>query len=169
MGSSLYELTSEYLELMDWMNDPETDSQAIADTLEGIQGEIEQKAENYCKMVRQFEADAEAYAKEADRFNQKKAICENNAKRMKLALQNAMVATGHDDKNGLNAGLFKLKVVNNGGLKPLVIDGDVPSDFIKFVPQNDNEAIRKFLDGLDEGDKCDWAHYGDRGRHLSIK
>ena len=55
--ASLYEISAEMQELMDWLNDPETDEQAIADTLEGLQFELEQKAEGYCKIIRQFEAD----------------------------------------------------------------------------------------------------------------
>lgn len=167
--STLYELTNEMVTLMDWMNDPETDAQAIQDTLDGIQYELEQKAEAYCKMIRQFEVDAEAYKKEEERFAQKRAICENNAKRMKEALMKAMVATGHDDKNGLNAGLFKLKVAGNGGKQPLEITGDVPKEFIKMVPQNDSDAIRAFLEGLGDGDECAWARLKPRGTHLSIR
>lgn len=167
--ASLYELTNEMAELMEWMNDPETDDQAIKDTLDGLQFELEAKAESYCKVIRQFEADAAAYKAEAERFKQKQSVCENNAKRMKEALLLAMVATGHDDKKGLDAGLFKLKVAGNGGLKPLIIDGQVPDKYINYTPSFDNDSIRKFLDGLDENDKCEWAHYGERGTHLSIK
>lgn len=164
--STLYELTNEMLELMEWMSDPETDAQAIQDTLEGLMGEISDKAEQYCFVIRQFEADAEAYKKEAERFSQKRAIAENNAKRMKQAVQRAMELTGQEK---MDAGLFKLKISKNGGLKPLVIDGEVPAEFVKMVPQQDNDAIRKFLDALDENDTCAWAHYGERGAHLSIK
>lgn len=167
--SSLYEITEDLQQLMEWMNDPEADQQAIADTLEAMQYELEDKAEDYCKVIRQFEADAEVYKAEEERFSNKRAIADNNAKRMKLALQKAMVATGHDDKNGLNAGLFKLKVVGNGGKKPLTITGDVPKEFINMVPQNDNERIRAFLESLDENDTCSWARLEERGTHLSIK
>lgn len=167
--ASLYNLTNEYVTLMEWMSDPETDAQAIQDTLDGIQYELEQKAEAYCMVIRQFEADAEAYKKEEERFSQKRAICENNAKRMKEALMKAMVATGHDDKNGLTAGLFKLKVAGNGGKMPLKITGEVPSQFVRMVPQNDTDGIRSFLESLGEGDTCAWAHLEPRGTHLSIK
>jgi len=165
MGS-LYSLTNEMIELMDWMSDPEVDAQAIQDTLEGLMGEISDKAEQYCFVIRQFEADAEAYRKEAERFKQKQVIAENNAKRMKQAVQRAMELTGQEK---MDAGLFKLKIAKNGGMKPLVIDGEVPAEYVKMVPQNDNDAIRKFLDSLDENDTCAWCHYGDRGTHLAIK
>lgn len=162
--ASLYELTGEMLELMDWLNDPETDPEAIADTLEGLQFELEKKAEGYCKVIRQLEADAQMYKAEAARFAQKQALAENNAKFLKEKLKNAMVATGHE--NGLDAGLFKLKVAGNGGKKPLKITGLVPDEFITMKPEANNEAIRAYLD---EHPECVWAHYEERGTHLSIK
>lgn len=162
--SSLYEISAEMQELIDWMNDPETDQEAIMDTLEGLQYELEQKAEGYCKVIRQFEADADMYKNEAARFSQKQFVAENNAKRLKEALKKAMVETGHE--GGLNAGLFKLKIAGNGGKKPLKITGIVPDEFIKMMPQADNDAIRAYLD---EHPECVWAHYEERGTHLSIK
>ena len=167
--ASLFNLTEEFMELLSWLEDPEADQQAIADTLEGMEAELEDKAEAYCMVIRQIEADAKQYNEAAQEFLRKKTVCEASIKRMKEALMKSMVATGHDDKNGLNAGLFKLKVVGNGGLKPLVITGEVPAQFVKMIPQNDNDAIRAFLDGLDENDVCDWAKYETRGTHLSIK
>lgn len=165
--SSLYEISAEMQELMDWLNDPETDEEAIADTLEGLQFELEKKAEGYCKVIRQFEADAEMYKAEAQRFQQKQAIAESNAKRMKEALKKAMVATGNE--KGLDAGLFKLKIAGNGGKRPLKITGIVPDEFVKMMPTNDTDRIRDFLESLDENDVCAWAKLEDRGTHLTIK
>ena len=165
--ASLYEISAEMQELMDWLNDPETDEQAIADTLEGLQFELEQKAEGYCKIIRQFEADAEMFKVEAQIFQQKQTRAENNAKRMKEALKKAMVATGND--NGLDAGLFKLKIAGNGGKRPLKITGIVPDEFIKMMPTNDTDRIRDFLESLDENDSCEWATLEPRGTHLTIK
>ena len=48
--SSIYELTGEYLELMDMLEDEEIDEQTIIDTLEALDGEIENKADNYAKI-----------------------------------------------------------------------------------------------------------------------
>lgn len=165
--ASLYELTGEYRELMDWMNDPETDPEAIADTLEGLQYELEKKAEGYCKMIRQFEADAQMFKNEAARFAQKQAVAENNAKSLKEALKHAMVTTGHE--KGMDAGLFKLKIAGNGGKRPLKITGIVPPEYVTMMPTNNNDAIREYLESLGENEECVWAKLEDRGTHLSIK
>ena len=167
--SSLYELTNEMVEFLALAEDPDIDPVAFADTLEGLQFELEKKAEGYCKVLRQMESDIEAIKAEEDRLKRNRSAIENNVKRMKEALKDAMVKTGHDDKNGLKAGLFQLKVAKNGGQRPLVIDGDVPEQFIKVKYENDNERIRAFLNSLDNNDACAWAHLGEAGTHLAIK
>jgi hypothetical protein len=43
--STIYELTEDYLRLLELAEDPDTDPEAFADTLEGLEGEIEIKAE----------------------------------------------------------------------------------------------------------------------------
>lgn len=167
--ASLYELTNEMVEFLALAEDPDIDPVAFADTLEGLQFELEKKAEGYCKVLRQMESDIEAINAEEDRLKRNRSAIENNVKRMKEALKDAMVKTGHDDKNGLKAGLFQLKVAKNGGQRPLVIDGDVPEQFIKVKYENDNERIRAFLNSLDNNDACAWAHLGEAGTHLAIK
>lgn len=167
--SSLYELTNEMVEFLALAEDPDIDPVAFADTLEGLQFELEKKAEGYCKVLRQMESDIEAIKAEEDRLKRNRSAIENNVKRMKEALKDAMVKTGHDDKNGLKAGLFQLKVAKDGGQRPLVIDGDVPEQFIKVKYENDNERIRAFLNSLDNNDACAWAHLGEAGTHLAIK
>lgn len=162
MGSTLYELTGEILELKELLSDPEVDEQTIADTLEAVQGELESKAEDYVKVIRQLDAEAKAFDAEAEFFKAKALVRKNNIKRMKEALLNAMIATGHE-ANGLAAGQFTLKVQKNGGVAPLKITGDVPDELTRKEP--DNEKIREYLKDHD----AEWAHFEERGRHLAIK
>lgn len=167
--STLYELTEEYQELLALADDPEIDEQAFLDTLEGLEGELEIKAEGYVKVIDQLTADAEAYKSRAEAWSKKGKLCEKRVKALKDALMNAMIITGHDDKKGLRAGLVTLKVQGNGGQKPLKITGEVPEEFIKLVPEVDGAAIRKHLEELPDGVECSWAKLEERGRHLSIK
>ena len=39
--STLYQLTDDYLTLLEMAEDPDMDEQALMDTMEGIEGEIE--------------------------------------------------------------------------------------------------------------------------------
>jgi hypothetical protein len=107
--------------------------------------------------------EAEECDKVIEAFKAKKATRENNVKRMKEALLNAMDAAGIDT---LTAGEYTLKIVNNGGVQPLKIDGDVPDSFTKVIVEPDNKKIR---DALVEGQELEFAHLEPRGRHLNIK
>lgn len=164
--ATLFELTIDEKRLLEMAEDPECDPQAIADTLEGLQYEIDIKAEAYCKIIKQIEADKKAYHDAAQDFLRKETTCDASIKRLKERLKWCMETTGRES---IDAGLFKLKIAGNGGQKPLIIDGEVPEQFVKLIPQNDNDKIRRFLDSLDENDACAWAHYGERGTHLSIR
>lgn len=164
MGT-LYDLVGEYNELHAMMCDPEIDEQTILDTLEAVKGELEIKAEGYVKVIRQLDAEAKALDAEAEFFKEKATVRKNNIKRMKEALCAALIATGHDDKAGLAAGEFTLKVQNNGGIQPLKITGDVPSNMMKIIYEPDNDKIREFL----KDNECEWAHLEERGKHLAIK
>ena len=91
---TLYELTEDYMNLLELAEDPDIDEQAFNDTLEGIDGALEDKVERYAKVIRTLEGDAAACDAEAKRLRNKKQTIENNIRRMKAALQYAMQATG---------------------------------------------------------------------------
>ena len=48
----LYELTGQFLELLDMLEDEEVDEQVIMDTLESVEYEIEDKADGYAKIIK---------------------------------------------------------------------------------------------------------------------
>lgn len=160
--SSLYELTGEFHALYE-LATSEEDQQAFLDTLEGLKGELEVKAGGYVHVIKQLTMEAEECDKVIEAFKAKKATRDNNVKRMKEALLNAMDAAEIDT---LTAGEYTLKIANNGGAQPLKIDGDVPDSFSKVIVEPDNKKIR---DALMEGQKLDFAHLEPRGRHLNIK
>ena len=54
---TIYEITNDYLQLMQMMEDPELDPKTLADTMEGIEGELEDKADNYARVMKNMEAD----------------------------------------------------------------------------------------------------------------
>lgn len=160
--ASLYELTGEFNALYE-LATSEEDQQAFLDTLEGLKGELEAKSAGYVYIIKQLNMEADECDKVIEAFKAKKATRENNVKRMKEALLNAMDAAGIDT---LTAGEYTLKIANNGGIQPLKIDGDVPDSFTKIIVQPDNDLIRK---ALKEGQELDFAHLEPRGRHINIK
>ena len=56
--STLYEITGDYLRLLEMLEEEENiDPQAFADTLDGIDGEFEIKADNYARIIKELWAE----------------------------------------------------------------------------------------------------------------
>ena len=143
--STLYELTNDYMNLLELAEDPDIDEQAFMDTLEGIEGALEDKAEGYAKVIRTLEGDAAACDAESKRLRNKKQTIENNIKRMKAALQCAMQITG---KTKFKTSLFSFGIQKNPAA--VVIDEEhlenIPDRFlIPQDPQIDKRAIKEAL------------------------
>lgn len=150
---TLYELTEDYMNLLELAEDPDIDEQAFTDTLEGIEGALEIKAEGYAKIIRMLEGDAAACDAESKRLKTKKITIENNIKRMKAALQYAMQATG---KTKFKTALFSFGIQKNPA--SVVIDhaGKVPANYwIPQPPELDKKAIKAYLK---ENEGVEWAH-----------
>lgn len=157
--SSLFELTAECLSLYELADE---DEQAFVDTLEGLKGEIGQKAANYVDLIDQLDMEAAACDKKAKLLKARAESRQNAVKRLKNALLTAMQAMGVKE---MDAGDYKLKIAKNGGLQPLVIDGEVPESMTKVTIEPDNNKIREYL----KDHEADWAHLAERGVHLTIK
>jgi len=165
--ASLYDLTSDYLNLLELAEDPDIDEQAFLDTLEGIEGALEDKADNYAKCMRMLEADAKGIKAEEERLAKRRKTIEGNVSRMKSALQYAMEATG---KTKFKTQLFSFNVQNNPA--SVVMDesdvANIPERFLKYKdPEIDRKAIKDAIKSGDE-DAMDIAHL-EQTRGLRIK
>ncbi len=137
---TLYEMTEAAKTLYAMLDAEEIDEKAVHDTLEGMGLEI--KLEDYCKVIRQFTSDAEAYKAEADRLTKKKETAENAVKRLKSAVLAYMTVAGKDKET---AGVFTVKV---GTSKSVCITDEtkIPAVFlIEQPPKVDRASIRKML------------------------
>lgn len=143
--SSIYELTADYLQIMQMMEDGELDPQTLADTMEAVEGEFEIKAESYAKVMRNLDGDITAIKAEIDRLTKKKQTLENNIKTMKKALQGAMEVTG---KTKFKTDLFSFRIQKNA---PSVIMDEtyienVPERFLKYKdPEINRTAIKEAI------------------------
>lgn len=133
--STLYELTGKY---SDVYNRDDLDDETWIDTLESIDVAIDDKAENYGKMIRMFEGENETIDQEVRRLYNRKKSNNNKIKRMKFALQESMEQTG---KSKIDTGLFKFGIQNN---PPHVRGGVMPEDVPEiFVSEKTEKVIDK--------------------------
>ena len=151
--SSLYELTEQFQELLSMALDPDVDEQALADTMEGIECEIEEKADGYAKVIKSLEADVEALKAEEARLAGRRKNISANIDRMKRALESSMRATG---KTKFKTTLFSFGIQKNPPALKIDNPDRVPAEFlIPQDPEVDSAAIKK---ELKEGVVYDWCH-----------
>ena len=164
--ATIYELTSDYLNLLELAEDPDIDEQAFLDTLEGIEGALEDKADGYAKVIRNLEADAAVCDAESKRLRNKKQTIENNIKRMKSALQFAMQMTG---KTKFKTALFTFGIRKNPA--SVVIDEqyleNIPARFL--IPQEPMIDKIAMKDALKAGEDLTGICHLEQTESLQIR
>ena len=162
----LYELTEQYKTLEDMVYDPAVDPETLKDTMEGLWGEIEEKADGYAKIIFGMKADVSALKAEEERLAAKRKSLEDRSQWLMENLEANMREMG---KTKFKTAMFSFSIQKNGGKQPLVIDGaleDIPGRYlIPQPPKTNNEAIRTLL----EEKQVDWAHLEPRGESLRIR
>ena len=164
--ANIYEITQDYLKLMELASDPEIDPEIIADTFEGLDGELEIKAENYAKIMKNLEGDLAALKAEEERLAKKRKAIENNIKRMKAALQEAMELTG---KTKFKTQLFSFGIQKN---PPAVVMDEqylenIPAQYL--IPQDPKIDKQKIKEDLKAGVDLEGIAHLEQGASLRIR
>lgn len=150
MGT-LYELKSEYIQLRDMAGDPDISPEALRDTMEAINGELEDKADGYARVIRELEAEEAGLDAEIKRLQARKSAVSGNKGRIKDALESAMRETG---KLKFKTALFSFGIQKNPP-SVAILSENIPLDYLVVPdPQPDKKRI---LAELKAGAKFDWA------------
>lgn len=91
---NLFNLAENYITLREMLLDPDIDQEAVNDTLEAIEGAVEEKADNYAYILNELDAHADMLKKESDRLAQKRQYIMNSKERLRANLLSAMKITG---------------------------------------------------------------------------
>ena len=163
--ATLYELTQDWIQLMNLLEDG-ADEDVINDTLEGLDYEIEDKAEGYAKVIRNIESDIAGLKAEIERMTDRKRILENNITRMKNNLQAAMELTG---KTKFKTDLFSFNVQNNPAA--VIMDEqyleNIPEEYL--IPQESKIDKKKLAADLKAGVDLEGIAHLEQSRSLRIK
>lgn len=146
----LYELTEKYNQLLEVAEGMDQD--VLIDTLEALEGAIEEKAENTAKVVKSLESDVNGIAKEIKRLQAMKKSRENNITNLKNYLHQQLEYAGMDKVKGE---LFTVALQKNPS-KLVVHDiTKINKDyFIEQEPKLDNALLK---DALKSGENVDGA------------
>ena len=140
--ATLYEMLGAYQVLLEMAEDPETDPDFITDTLEGLEGEIEDKCEGCALVIKELEGRADMLSKEIKRLEAWKKACEGNRDRIKARIQTFMETSG---KEKFETRRFKFRIQNNPQKVVLDVDSwkEVPEDYLRYRDPEIDKAKMK--------------------------
>ena len=165
---TLFELTNDLDALLD-LGYSEEDSEAFMDTLNGIMGGIQDKADGYCAVIDRFNGNINMIKAEEERLKVRREIIEKRVQTMKNALKEVLeiMEENGTEKPEIKTAFHTIKLAGNGGKQPMeVVEDKVPDSFKKIVLETDKEKIRK---ALEAGEQLDFAELKPRGKHITIK
>ncbi|EIA7480130.1 siphovirus Gp157 family protein [Listeria monocytogenes] len=106
--STLYSIQGKYQQLLNLAE--QLDPELLKDTLESIDDELETKAENVAFVIKELEGQSLILEKETKRLAERKNTINNNVKRLKQSLFDAMITA---NKQKIKTDLFTLDIRKN--------------------------------------------------------
>lgn len=124
----LYELSNEYLEVLDLLSEEE--NVELNDLLLKIDEEIELKAENIGKVLKSLEGNVAALKDEEKRLSNRRRGIENNIKNLKSYLENEMIAVG---KKKFKTDLFSFGIQKNPPSLDISSEDNIPEEYYELT------------------------------------
>jgi hypothetical protein len=145
MSTSLYDLTNEFLEVMNRLEELIEDEQTLNDTLDSLKAPLEEKAENIIKYMRSLESLAQAKKDEAKRLQESAASDLKKAERLKSYLDENLKRAG---LKNLQAGVFEVKYKKGSEVVDISDDVDfysLPASIVKIKKEVSKTEAKKLL------------------------
>jgi hypothetical protein len=161
----LYEITNDMRELQALAENGELSAEDIADTLEGLEGAFDAKAEAALKVRQSMLGDVAAIDKEISRLVDLKKAPENSAERLSEYIKSNMMAL---DKDKIDLGVFKLTLKKSSVKLGSIDESKVPAEFWALIPESFKVDKRALLKAAKES-PIDGVELGESSRALIIK
>ena len=144
--TSLYDIAAEYRQTADKLADLDLDEQTIADTLEGMSGALEVKAQNVVMFARNLEATATAIKEAETAMASRRKAIEHRAAGLRRYALSAMQVAG---VQSIECPYFKLSVRKNPPAVEVFDAAQIPAQFMRTPepppPAPDKKAITEAI------------------------
>lgn len=139
----LYDLSQNYRQVLEMIEDG---NEHFLDTLESLDEAIEDKVENYGKVIKSVEAGIEGLKAEEKRLSERRKFMENSVKRMKQNVEESMIQTG---KKKIKGPLFTFAIQKNPPSVEVIEKRHIPQGF--WIPQEPKLNRKELLEELKLG------------------
>ena len=160
---TLYEVSSEYAQAAEKLNDMDLPEEVVRDTLEGLLGNLEVKSQNVAMFALNLEKLAEQIKEAEKQMAHRRRVIENRAASIKSYLKECMESAGISK---IECPYFKMAIKKNS--PKVIIDNteSIPSTYMRIPPppEPDKKAVGELLKS---GESVTWAHL-ESGTRLEI-
>ena len=136
---NLYELTENYRNLQELLDNPEIDQEIITNALDEVGEQLEEKAENIAKLIKTLEVEVNGYKTEEKRLADRRKTLENRITGLKSYIDAAMKATG---KKKFKGQLFSFNIQKNPPSVNITDSTLIPKEyFVEQEPVLDKKTV----------------------------
>ncbi|MCI1999582.1 MAG: siphovirus Gp157 family protein [Clostridia bacterium] len=161
--AKLYELTADFNNVFEYLENDDIDLDTLENTLQCIECELSEKADGYGKIIKNISADINGLKEEETRLSSRRKTLENRVKWLKGNIFNSMEAM---EKTKIKTDLFSFTIQKNPPAVQLINGKKIPERYlIPQPPKADTESIKN---ALKEGTQLDFAQLV-QGKSLRIR
>lgn len=143
---NLFELTENYVKFFTMLEEVDEITEELEEMANNLNIAIEEKSDNYVKMIKNLDADVEAYKNQEKIFNKKRKTAENKISWLKKNLQSSMEQTG---RKKVETELFTISIQKNTPSLDIKSEDNIGDEYYKIERTlNKRDLLNDIKEGL---------------------
>ena len=143
---NLFELTENYVKFFTMLEEADEITEELEEMANNLNIAIEEKSDNYVKMIKNLDADVEAYKNQEKQFNKKRKTAENKIAWLKKNLQSSMEQTG---RKKVKTELFTISIQKNTPALDITSEDNIGDEYYKVERTlNKRDLLKDIKEGL---------------------
>ncbi len=143
---NLFELTENYVKFFTMLEEADEITEELEEMANNLNIAIEEKSDNYVKMIKNLDADVEAYKNQEKIFNKKSKTAENKIAWLKKNLQSSMELQG---RKRVETELFTISIQKNTPSLDITSEDNIGDEYYKVERTlNKRDLLNDIKEGL---------------------
>lgn len=143
---NLFELTENYVKFFTMLEEADEITEELEEMANNLNIAIEEKSDNYVKMIKNLDADVEAFKNQEKIFNKKRKTAENKIAWLKKNLQSSMEQTG---RKKVETELFTISIQKNTPSLDIKSEDNIGDEYYKVERTlNKKDLLKDIKEGL---------------------
>lgn len=143
---NLFELTENYVKFFTMLEEADDITEELEEMANNLNIAIEEKSDNYVKMIKNLDADVEAFKNQEKIFNKKRKTAENKIAWLKKNLQSSMEQTG---RKKVKTELFTISIQKNTPALDITSEENIGDEYYKVERTlNKRDLLNDIKEGL---------------------